>query len=456
LQERDVFERITPGFIRRIENPVFRRCAEEYLAIAEDYAEQVRGFGLSQSSEECLSVFDERVATLEARGVTVANDRKSLSVGWVSPSCVICRKGVETATFLISNQCTRNCFFCFNPNQANYAEFCAEKDDPAAKLAALHGQGVTYRDLALTGGEPLLHKDETAAFFRQAKALYPAAYTRLYTSGSFLDEDYLRVLSDTGLDEIRLSIKTDDSIEERAHTLRRLEQSRTYIPQVVVEMPVMPDELKLMKSLLLSLDGIGITGINLLELCFPFHNAGEFARRGYAIKKTPLRIPYNYTYAGGVPIAKSEENCLLLLEYALEQGLAMGVHYCSLENKFSGQVYMQNSPFATAYPFCAMSERDYFLKSAKVFGRDVEVVEHLLTKTGTGFPRANASCLYKDADEPSLAFPLAYVERLKEACPAMEIGVGYNIVEQSEDGPALRELRIDYTTPQAFDLLTDI
>jgi pyruvate formate-lyase activating enzyme-like uncharacterized protein len=187
---------------------------------------------------------------------------------------------VETATFLVSNQCTRKCFFCFNPNQANFEEFRTAQDDPAGKLVGLYEQGVVYQDLALTGGEPLLHKAETEAFFREAKHVYPDAYTRLYTSGSFLDKEYLGVLQDARLDEIRFSIKTDDSFEEQALTLERIRLSKAYIPNVVVEMPVMPDELELMKGLLLELDSIGIAGINLLELCFPFNNASEFVRRG--------------------------------------------------------------------------------------------------------------------------------------------------------------------------------
>jgi hypothetical protein len=159
-------------------------------------------------------------------------------------------------------------------------------------------------------------------------------------------------------------------------------------------------------------------------------------------------VLYNYTYAGGLPIAGSEENCLLLLEFALERGLKMGVHYCSLENKFSGQVYLQNAPYREEFEFCTFSERDYFLKSAKVFGRDVEPVERFLKKK-------NMNRYRKDSSEPSLEFPPTYLERLQKTFPDLEIGLSCRIVEQDEEGAALRELRIDYTTPSLFDSEND-
>jgi pyruvate formate-lyase activating enzyme-like uncharacterized protein len=194
---------------------------------------------------------------------------------------------------------------------------------------------------------------------------------------------------------------------------------------------------------------LGVDGINLLELCFPFHNAEEFARRGYAIKSRQFRVLYNYWYSGGLPIAGSEAVCLRLLGFALESGLGMGVHYCSLENKFSGQVYLQNVGHRERYGFCSFSERDYFLKSAKVFGRDVEPVERALKKQGL-------KRLRRDENGPILEFPPTYLERLRKGFPRLEVGISYHIVEDEEDGPALRELRLDLTTPQAFDPTNDI
>jgi pyruvate formate-lyase activating enzyme-like uncharacterized protein len=454
-----VLEEITAAVCERIANPVFRRNAQLYLDIDGDFRAQAGSYGLPIAAEHFMEPTDPWVESLAARAfvardgsahrLTVANDHKSLCTGWVSPSCVSCRVGLGTATYLFSTQCPRDCFFCFNHNQSNYEQLQHELDDPISKLVETHELGTPFHDLALTGGEPLLHKKETEEFFRTVQRLYPNAYTRLYTSGAFLDEAYLHVLADAGLSEIRFSVKTDDPPEALAKTFERMRLARAVLPHVMVEMPVMPDEEGRMEELLLTLDELGIDGINLLELCFPFHNAEEFARRGYAIKARQFRVLYNYWYSGGLPIAGSEEVCLRLLGFALERGLAMGVHYCSLENKFSGQVYLQNVGYRELYTFCSFSERDYFLKSAKVFGRDVEPIERALKKQGL-------KRLRRDADGPTLEFPPTYLERLRKGFPRLEVGISYHIVEDRADGPALRELRLDLTTPQAFDATNDL
>jgi pyruvate formate-lyase activating enzyme-like uncharacterized protein len=440
---------ITSENINEVNNSDFRRYAQQYIDIATDYTQYILTFGLPFSAKQYMTVFDDKIAEMETRGLLVANDRKSLYTGWLSPSCATCRRGIDTATFLISNQCPRHCFFCFNPNQVNYVELLSGQNDPVSKLIEAHDEDRHYVDLALTGGEPLLHKSKTSEFFCAAKALNPGAYTRLYTSGSFLDESYLSILQKAELDEIRFSLKTDDPPAAQQHILDLITKSKSYIPNVVVEMPVMPDELELMQELLIKLDSIGIAGINLLELCFPFSNAAEYQRRGYALKSPPFRVLYDYQYAGGLPVAGSEKNCLLLLEFALQKGLRMGIHYCSLENKFSGQIYLQNVSFSEIYDFCTFSKKDYFLKSAKVFGCDVDPVERALNKAGLRRYR-------KDLEDPSLEFPPTYLERLRPMFPQLEVGISYHVVEQKEGESVLRELRIDKGTPQSIELDIEI
>jgi pyruvate formate-lyase activating enzyme-like uncharacterized protein len=444
-----VLEVITDKTLARIANPVFARNAQLYLDIEADFVAQVESYGLPVSSGQFLQPDDPWVEGLKARGLVIANDHKSLHSGWISPSCVSCRTGLGTATYLFSTQCPRDCFFCFNHNQVNYEQLRHELDDPIARLEQLYAQGVPFHDLALTGGEPLLHKPQTAAFFNTAQRLYPQAYTRLYTSGAFLDQDYLQVLASAGLDEIRFSVKTDDSPAALAKVFDQMRLACEMLPHVVVEMPVMPNEQERMEELLLTLDGLGIDGIKLLELCFPYHNAAEFARRGYALKPRPFRVLYDYTYAGGLPVAGSEEVCLRLLGFALERGLRMGVHYCSLENKFSGQVYLQNHAFSERYDYCAFSQCDYFLKSAKVFGRDVQPVERLLNKQGLKH-------YHKDPNDQTLEFLPTYLRHLRRDFTKMQVAISYHIVESDGEASALRELRLDLTTPAAFDLGKDI
>lgn len=162
----------------------------------------------------------------------------------------------------------------------------------AAQLEARARAGARYTHVALTGGEPLLYPDETVAFFRRARELFPGVHARLYTSGSGLTDEALGRLRDAGLAEIRFSVKTDGGPSDIERTLGLIKKAVGAIPDVMVEMPVMPGELELMKGLLVRLDALGVRGINLLELGFPLFNGEEFARRGYQLRRESYRVLY--------------------------------------------------------------------------------------------------------------------------------------------------------------------
>lgn len=416
--------------------------------IYEDFKEQVSAYGLPFSDVDEARAFDAAVSELRAKGVSVANDRKSFHWGFVSPSCIQCRQGLETVTLALSTQCPRNCFFCFNPNQKNYEALLHATADVCAMLESDHRAGRALTDIALTGGEPLLHIPETLAFFERANQLYPASYTRLYTSGAFLTEEVLQQLMDLNLNEIRFSVKMDDPAGAKAKLLDLMESSKRYIPHVMVEMPVMPDETEEMKALLRELDARGVTGINLLELCFPLHNAKEFAKRGYAIKRTPFRVLYDYWYAGGLPIAGSELACLEVLGWAVDEGLSLGVHYCSLENKLTGQVFQANREQTWKFAPAAMSQRDYFLKHAFAYHPESQA----LMKT---FAKKNLRGYSLNEQTGLLAFPVSWIPKLAKRHPDMQLGISCNILVERSEGPALRELAVDVTTPAMFDPKTD-
>ena len=183
------------------------------------------------------------------------------------------------------------------------------------------------------------------------------------------------------MQEIRFSARVHDSQESLRALLATMATARQYIPAVMVEMPVLPDALAPMQSLLVELEALGIQGINLLEFCYPLRNAAAFRNRAYILKNPPYRVLYDYWYGGGLPVAGSEEACLALMDFALDRQMRLGIHYCSGENKHTGQIYQLN----TAGPASQMhylSGKDYFLKTAKVFGGDAAPVLKFLRKKG--------------------------------------------------------------------------
>ena len=433
---------INEGTLDQVRNPALRAYAARYLRIYQDFMEQVAQTGVGIEPQGESKPIAPVVDQLQKKGVRVRNDGKSLYINRISPSCQACQTAEGSATFFISLRCHRSCFFCFNPNQENYEHFQHASRDLKAELDEMHAQGQRLRHIGLTGGEPLLHKPEAVEFFRYAKEVFPGAYTRLYTSGDHIDVDILQSLKDAHLDEIRFSIRLYDLPKGRSYTLDRIRLAAAYIPHVLVEMPVLPNSFEEMKEILVSLDQAGIFGINLLEFCFPFHNADIYRMKNYPVKAHPFRVLYDYWYAGGLPVAGSEAVCLSLLEFALESKLKMGVHYCSLENKHTGQLHQQNSKvhLPGLYRF---SQKDYFIKSAKVFGDDIPAVLAC-------FKKEHFEQYQLDHEQNCLEFPVEKVSLLHKM--DVEVGLAYYVVENRDGENILRELKVDLITPANFQI----
>lgn len=428
-----------------VKNPFLKNYGQIYEKISESFTEWANQSGLvldknlSQETEVLLQ-------RLRVKGALFRNDGKSIYINGISPACVACQKGVGSVSLFISLMCHRDCFFCFNKNQENYEQFSRHKRNYRAELDSLYQSGGKLLHLGLTGGEPLLHKQETVDFCHYAKQKFPRVYIRLYTSGDLLDEDTLVKLQEAQLDEIRFSIKVDDPATLQESVLDKMKLAKQYIPSVMVEMPVIPGTLDAMQDLILKLDAMGIFGINLLEFCFPLNNPELFKQHDFKIKNPPYRVLYNYWYAGGLPVSESELESLRLLEFIIDQKLAIGAQYCSLENKHTAQVYQQNykAPVAKTQYF---SHKDYFYKSAKVFGNDIPKVLKV-------FKRLHNTNYLMNDDYHYLEF---HVERIKDLSKLdIEIAISYNIMEQHDGEYFLRELRLDITSPKDFDLKSDI
>lgn len=405
-----------------------REYAQAFDEAERDFESAVESYGVAFESVE-TAAREQRESTARSCGCHCENGSSSLWSNWISPACLACRTGDETATFFVDLRCTKSCYFCFNPNQDGYEYFLSHTRDIVAELEQAHAAGAEFRHLAITGGEPLLHKRQVLDFLKRASVLYPGVHTRLYTSGDLLDGEGLRDLAESGLTEIRFSIKPFDLDHGRTGVYGLMEQAVRSIPDVMVEMPVIPGSLSQMKELLVRSDAIGIRGINLLEFCFPLHNASEFKKRGFALRRRPFKYLYNYWYGGGVPVAGSEGEALELLRFAQLEDLKLGVHYCSSDNKNTGQIYQQNKAFfadealRNAHPWMRQDEGDRFLKCVKAFGEDALKAKTWADTTGSvGYGY--------EPDIPSIAFSAEDAASLKRACPSVALGESVNVVEE--------------------------
>ena len=382
------------------------------------YERAMERHGLSFEDDES-SPRSRRFSFDGMRGCHCENGGASIWRNWISPACLACREGKETGSLFVDLRCTKSCYFCFNVNQPHFEHFQKHRRNIVLELEQAHASGANYRCLAVTGGKPLLNEDDVIAFFRRAKELYPHCHTRLYTNGELLNDRNLERLAESGLAEIRFSVKPRDFDSRQEHVLHTMEKAVAALPNVVIEMPVIPGSADEMKSLMRRADAIGVKGMNLLELCFPLHNSEEFRKRGMKLRKPPFNYLYDYWYGEGIPVAESEKEALDLFEFAEREKMRLGVHYCSADNRNSAQVSLQNAPFARSedvrrhYAWLAFDEGDHFLKCAKAFGDDAERVRKWAdAKEGVPYDF--------DGSAERIAFPLKLAQEAREALPGID------------------------------------
>lgn len=412
--------------------PTLAAWLSEYDAIQQEYIDSLAGFGVDFSPRDAdLPQRRELLEKLRSQGARFRNGGASISTGPLSSACVACADDPGSRTFYLSLACNRDCYFCFNKNQVNYEADRLLKKNWRQEVDEFLEGAVPVTHVALTGGEPLLHVKEALAFFAHVHEAAPQAHLRLYSDGDFLDEGLAKQLADAGLQELRLSVKPDEpgAFEE---AIRRLAMAKQFIPDVMVEMPVAPDMLEDMKGLLLGMNAIGAFGINLLEFGYPMGDWAPFAARGYQIANPPFAIPYEYSYAGGLPVAGSELACLQLLDWAMDQGLELGIHYCSLENKNRMQMHQQNTQARLDGALWLFDDEDFFWKTAKVFDGDMAVTKRLLKAAGVPYQ--------EDPDEESLQFHPRHLPLVAGAgtLPA----ISFNVLENYPEGIAVRELAL--------------
>ena len=174
-----MIEKITAANLDAIANPVLRDYARRYVDIEAGFREAVAAFGVpfaeraagevvapdgvtarpaeaAAQTAEAASTSDGAAPTVSApapAGLRVLNDGKSLVANWQSSACEVCRLGLGTETFVMTLACPRRCFFCFNPNQADFDDRAPGPRDVVAQLEARAAQGARYTHLALTGGD---------------------------------------------------------------------------------------------------------------------------------------------------------------------------------------------------------------------------------------------------------------------------------------------------------------
>lgn len=435
---------ITKENIDQIQNEGLKKDALRYIEQYSRFLDYIKESGAEISNVDYAEKEYELLKKLEEKGAKICNSGKSVVINAISPSCEHCHTGMGSATYILTLKCNRDCFFCTNKNQADYAEGVNKVYDIISEFKTHLGYYKKMKSVAITGGEPLLYPEKCIEFIKEVKKADKTIQTRIYTNGDLVTEEMLQSLKDVGLDEIRFGLKPDDNGKVSQKSLDNLALANKYIKRTMVEMPLMLGKVKEMEELMLTLDKIGIFGVNVLEFLYPYVHPDEYRGKGYEVVNRPYKVLYPYTYAGGVPVAKSSVECLEVMLYCLEHHVKIGMHYCSLENKLTAQLYQSNHPIKMS-EIEYFSEKDFFLKTAKGYGDDAEVIKKVLDEN-------NVDHYMYDTSNKVIEFSPTYIPLLKDY--NMELGLTYLAVDFDEEygRKVLREYQIDKVEPKTFEL----
>ena len=236
--------------------------------------------------------------------------------GVLPEGCRLCMRGEKIVVF-VTGLCTERCFYCPVSPWRFGRDVVYADEEPAHGLEDVvqEAMRVDARGAAVTGGEPLLVPGRVAAIVSRLKeAMGDAFHVHLYTSARLLTREYVRVLEDAGVDELRIH-----PVEERLWERVRIAVEARRSMSIGVEVPVFPGDFERLRGRLEWLERIGVDFVNLNEAEVAPHRVEAFVSRGYRVK--------------GYVVEGSYEEGLRLVEWAAENLERLSVHFCPASYK---------------------------------------------------------------------------------------------------------------------------
>lgn len=290
---------------------------------------------VAENQQERESRRDARIAGLVARNFCEDPDTGSLYIGSRSVNCENCVLG-RTNGLHLTDYCSRSCFFC---PQRRSPETCFTRqlnchtpteEDNRKTITTMQLNDST--GCGLSGGEPLIVYDKVLHYLRLLKEhMGKDFWIHLYTNGDYINRSTLAELKAAGLDEIRFDVAATD------YNLEKVALSREYIPKVLIEIPVIPNDIARLQGMMFESEKLGIDSINFHEMVISSHNVEKLRPRGYIAAQPAYKVPFYLM--NEAPVLGSEELILDLLELALTKQFSYGVHYCSYRARIIKQNY---------------------------------------------------------------------------------------------------------------------
>ena len=224
----------------------------------------------------------------------------------------------------ITGLCNKHCFYCpLSESRKNVDKVFADEVEVSSDLEViLEAKAISAQGAGLTGGDPLLTPKKTLHYIKLLKEFFGKNFhIHLYTAGGNASKELLLQLKRQGLDEIRFHPET--------RWWKAIQKAISVGLETGAEMPVIPlkEHVALLKKFIIFLSKSRASFINLneLEICPP--NYFSLRQRGFKLAEGSLSA-----------VEGSEEAAYELLNWALQQGLDLNIHYCPSIVKDKAQV----------------------------------------------------------------------------------------------------------------------
>ncbi len=259
-------------------------------------------------------------------GNFVAGPAGNIVWGRLPVGCALCWKGLKTVVF-ITGLCNVKCYYCPISFERRGRDITYVNERRFGKIRDLIMEIEISKSegISITGGEPALRAARVLRVVEAVKREFGRGFhIHLYTSGVGLTGNILENWWSRGIDEIRFHVVSQKTLElvEKALELGSWD--------VGVEIPVLPGSETYIMRLIRILQDLKVKFINLNEMEITESNAENLLLRGF---KLGDRSPTS--------VEGSHETALKVLKKCVEEGVTIGVHYCTARYKDAVQTRMR-------------------------------------------------------------------------------------------------------------------
>ena len=283
-------------------------------------------------------------------------------VGELAQGCKLCKKGLKSVLF-ITGLCLEHCYYCpisfeRRGKDVTLINDLRVRDDTDILLEVLSSRS---RGIGITGGDPLLKFDKLIRYIKLLKEFFGKEFhIHLYTTGLTLNDERLNRLVDAGLDEIRFHITGN-------HSWQALERALDYSIDVGIENPVIPDDFDRLKEIILKGFKLGVKFINMNELEFSESNYDKLLMRGMRSR------------SDSVGAIGSEDTALRIMEWIIDEGININLHYCPARFKDKYQFRLRLSLRAKTTLRTYETLSDSLVKWAEIIECPKEIISMLVS-----------------------------------------------------------------------------